>query len=205
MTNEVKKEIAEAAVKLAEYVHNNNFEGIIVSGGSNQLSRSLLTLAWQNRFKDQKMPHIYIFDRKTNTRMYKVDLPVKTLMPEIKQWISDNLPELGKIADRNLCYVDDFSLSGEKFVSLRRMFKELEFNNLKFAFFAAASITELSEDTFVGTRDLDTVGELQTLSLEIQGDPKYKDILAEVEATAEERRHEALSALKEIGQQIRMK
>lgn len=45
MQEEVKNEISEAAVKLAEYVHNNKFEAILVSGGSNQLSRSLLTLA----------------------------------------------------------------------------------------------------------------------------------------------------------------
>lgn len=205
MTEEIKNKISEAAVRLVEYVHDNKFEGILVSGGSNQISRSLFTLAWQSRFKDEKMPKFYIFDQKTNSRLYKMDVSTSALEPEILEWISANLPELIEIKDHNLCYVDDFALSGQKFISLKKLFEQLEFKNLKFAFFGATPISELDEGVFVGTFDLEATRELQTLSLQIQGRPSFQELLKQMEVKTEEHRLRALKALKEIGQGIRLK
>ncbi len=205
MTDETKKEVAEAAVKLAEYIHSNNFEGLIMSGGSNQLSRSLLTLAWQHRYKGEPMPQLYVFDAKANDMLYKSEVDTSILKPEILDWISVNLPELKQIKDHSLCYVDDFAITGGKYVALKKRFEQLDFKDLKFAFFGATSITELGKDTFAGTLDLETTRELLDLSLQIQGRPAHHEILEDIVKTAESHRLGALSSLRDVGQTIRRK
>src|SRR3989344_4969382 len=185
MQEEVKNEISEAAVKLAEYVHNNKFEAILVSGGSNQLSRSLLTLAWQSRFKDEKMPKVYVFDQNTNFLLYKDSKSFYLRSKTIRDWIFATYPGLKKIKNHSLCYVDDFSMSGDKYSLLKKSFERLGFNNLEFAFFAATPTSELCEGgVFVGIIDSEAVRELQTLSLQIQDQPSLHDVLNEIEVVA---------------------
>lgn len=209
MNEDVKKEISEAAVKLAEYIHENKFEGLMVSGGSNQLSRSLFTLAWQDRFKGEKMPEIYVFDQEANRMLYKSGLETDELEPKILDWIATNLPKLEKIKDHNICYVDDFAITGDKYSIIKERLKQLEFKNLKFAFFAATIITDLDKGVFVGTLNTDSVRELQSLSLKIQGRTSIPELLEQIESririTAKEHRAQALKSLREIGQQIRLK
>lgn len=205
MTDKIKKEISEAAVKLVEYVHEHNFEGLIMSGGSNQLSRSLFTLAWQHRFKGEVMPKFYIFGAQANDMLYKSEVDTSVLKPEILDWISGNLPELKQIKDHALCYVDDFAVTGGKYIALKKRFEQLEFKDLKFAFFAATPISELDKDVFTGTLDLETTRELLDMSLQIQGRPAHHEILDDIIKTAENHRLGALSSLRDVGKQIRIK
>jgi len=194
MQEEVKNEISEAAVKLAEYVHNNKFEAILVSGGSNQLSRSLLTLAWQSRFKDEKMPKVYVFDQNTNFLLYKDSKSFYLRSKTIRDWIFATYPGLKKIKNHSLCYVDDFSMSGDKYSLLKKSFERLGFTS------------ELGEGgVFVGIIDSEAVRELQTLSLQIQDQPSLHDVLNEIEVVAKKHRLQAIDSLKEIGKTIRLK
>lgn len=205
MDRGIISEISEAAVRLAEYVHDNKFEGILVSGGSNQLSKSLLALAWQRRFCGEKMPQIYTFNQEANTLLYKREGHTSVLVSQISDWISANLPKLEKIKQHNLCYIDDYAVSGFKYGSLKQRFEQLEFNNLKFAFFGATPSSVLDEGVFVGTFNAKVTKELQSLSVKIQGWESLPELVDEIKITAESSRLQALNSIREIGNHIKLR
>lgn len=205
MTPEVKNEISKAALDLAKYVHDNNFEEVVVSGGSNQLSRSLLTLAWQSEYKGEPMPKIQVLDAKSNAILYKLDTNPSDEKEQIEEWIAAHLSMLEEIKNRSVCFVDDFAITGGKYVSLKNRFEQLGFKKLQFAFFAATPISELSKDVFVGTLDPEVVRELYALALKIKGNASLSELLAQIEIDPKESRKQALGSLKEIGQKMRLK
>ncbi|MBP9748029.1 MAG: hypothetical protein KBD17_00140 [Candidatus Pacebacteria bacterium] len=205
MTPEVKGEISKAALDLAKYVHDGEFAEIIVSGGSNQLSRSLLTLAWQSEYKGEPMPKIMVIDAHANSSLYKSGVDSSAEKENIEKWVADNLSLIEEIKNRKVCLVDDFAFSGGKYIFLKKRFEQLGFSNLKFAFFAATSVSEIGRDVFVGTLDLEAFKELHGLSQKIKGNPSLPEIQAEMELSSKENRGQALGVLKEVGQKMRLK
>lgn len=205
MIPEVKTEISRAALELVKYIHENKFEEILVSGGSNQLSRSLITLAWQSEYKGKAMPKIQVLDAESNKILYKLDTNPSDEKDKVEEWITAHLPMLEEIKNRRVCYVDDFAITGGKYISLKNRFEQLGFSNLQFAFFAATPISELAKDVFVGTLDPEVVRELYSLSLKIKGGSALSELLAQIEISPKENRNQAISSLKEIGQNLRLK
>ncbi len=61
--------IATASLNVARHIHDGAYEGVIVSGGSHEVSRALLALAWGTLYPGTSMPHEFVLDSEANALM----------------------------------------------------------------------------------------------------------------------------------------
>jgi hypothetical protein len=195
--------VAAASLSIATNVHDGSYKGVIVSGGSNQLSRGLFTSAWMAQYPDEPLPKIYILDARANEMLYKADIGLEQSRIWIQHWIDEKIPALNDLKQEKLCFIDDFSATGTKINSVEAEFKELGFTQIDFDVFAASERTELNGHAFVATRDDELVRALQGMSMNIRGEPSIEEILNRIKLTGKERRQKAIEQLREIGRQAR--
>jgi hypothetical protein len=200
---DMSQDIATASLNLAESVHERHYEGIIVSGGSNQLSRSLFTSAWMAQYPEEQIPHIYILDARANEMLYKEELAPEESKVWMQHWIDEKIPALNDLKGEKLCFIDDFSATGTKINDVEKAFKELGFAQVDFFVFAARENTEINQEVFVAAHGDEIVRELQDMSMNIRGEPSIKEIANRIASTGEERRLRALEQLREIGRRAR--
>jgi hypothetical protein len=211
MKHETRTTIARAALSLARHVHDGAFAGVIVSGGSHELSQSLLELGWNTQFAGEPLPPISVLPDAANRMLYKhaeQPEPAETGEPERESfawWLHANIPELEARRRESLCIVDDFALTGHKTLELPRSLELQGFTKLQVAVFAAPHITELDRSVFVATVDDEAVYELQRLSQHISGKPDNQEIMAEVATEAQKLHREAQDEITEIGREMRTK
>ena len=86
-------ELMQAACKVAGFVNENKFAAIIVSGGSNQLSRSLLTLGWMKNYRHFRLPKIFVLPSKVNQMIKSAD-GIDLYRDWVKEYFANFLPEL---------------------------------------------------------------------------------------------------------------
>jgi len=197
------QEIAAASLGLATSVHDGHYEGVIVSGGSNQLSRSLFTSAWMAQYPEEPLPKIYILDARANEMLYKANVGLEQSKIWMQHWIDEKIPALNDLKKERLCFIDDFSATGIKLDSIKEAFKELGFSQIGFHVFAASEETELDKQVFAAAHDDELVRVLQGMSMNIRGEPSIEEILDRIESTGEERRQKTLEQLREIGRKTR--
>jgi hypothetical protein len=197
------QEIAAASLSLAASVHDGHYEGVIVSGGSSQLSRSLFTSAWMAQYPEEPLPKIYILDARANEMLYKADVGLEQSKIWVQHWIDEKVPALNDLKKERLCFIDDFSATGIKVNSVKEAFKELGFSRVDSHVFAASEEAELDKQVFVAAHDDELVRALQSMSMNIRGEPSIEEILNRIESTGEERRLKVLEQLKEIGRKAR--
>src|SRR5690348_2616052 len=111
-----------AALKVCRFVRNGNYAAIIVSGGSNQLSRSLLAFGWRKLYGNAVLPKIFVFPRKVNHLMYKSSNGVEIYRDWVQEWITTYVPDLTNYQNSPICLVDDYAMTGLKCTELAVMF-----------------------------------------------------------------------------------
>ena len=87
-------------------------------------------------------------------------------------------------------------MTGIKCADLAEMFSVLGFQSVSFALFAISARTKLPKSSFGAVESDELCCELCELSLEIQGEPSYKELLLQLKNTPLERRSKALSKLR---------
>lgn len=196
-------ELKEAATKLAHYIHDQGFEAVVVSGGSNAVAKSLLYGAWRTEFPNEKVPHTLTIPADGNSLLYKytaIDEQDRT--ERVTEWMETNLPELLELKEARICIVDEFAVTGEKAKELIQTFEGLGFTNTELALFAASENAELSENVFVGVENNELVTRLWKAASRIQGHPFIED--SEVpEGNKKEIRDRGLDDLREMMGEIR--
>lgn len=201
--------IARAALAVARRVHDGGFRAVVVSGGSHQLSRSLLALGWGTLYPEEQMPATFVLDGTANILLYKHTAPDEqgVLHPDaqdFRAWLHANAPELEELRDQPLAFVDDFSFSGAKYRDLREFFpRDHGFTRVAFLFFAADTDTELGEDAFAAVRSAEAVGELHRLGQHIQSKESVDELVDDVRPEAQRLRAEALDELRDIRREMR--
>lgn len=203
MNDNLNKDISKIALDLTKHIHDRAYEAIIISGGSNQLSRALLTSAWMAQYPENPLPKIFVFDRAANHLLYKSSSGDEQNREWMSAWINKNMPELNELRDKNLCVLDEFAITGTKIREVESMLKSLGFNNLEFAVFAMSTKAEIGEGVYRGTKNDEIVMKLQEMSMHIQGEPNHRDLLEMIEESGKERRGRVLEELRDINKKMR--
>lgn len=194
-------ETARAALDIARHIHDEGYAGVIVSGGSHQVSRALLALGWNALYHGTRMPHQYVLDAEANALLYKRH--AAAVYPhKFALWMERDLPELAAAKEDRLCFVDDFALSAEKYRGVGDAFQLLGFTHMNYAFFAALEDTELGRDAVVGERSAELVQYLRHMGQHIQGKEDVLEMLDEVQEEAKRLRSDAIEKLREIGTEL---
>lgn len=196
--------IADACLALARHIHDRGYKAILVSGGSHELSRSLLAIGWSAQYAGEEMPKTYVFDSTANHILYKSAPGDQELGKKwIGEWIDRHFPGLKGLRGERLCLVDDFARTGMKIEEIKKMLKSLGFEQLEFAVFAASEQVELGSEVFAACKGNELVNRLGELSMHIKGAADYQDYLRQIEGTAAERRAGALDEIRQIGKHAR--
>ena len=197
------QEIADASLDLATAIHDGEYKAVIVAGGSNQLSRSLLATAWMAQYPEEQLLPVFVFDVQANKMLYKAtaDLPERKAWTQ--KWIDENLPHLNELKNEKLCFVDDFGGTGIKVNETEKTFRELGFTNIDFRIFATSETAEFEHEVSAARRNDELVLALQEMSENIKGMPSLDEIMNNIELTGEERRLRTLDQLREVGRRAR--
>jgi hypothetical protein len=201
--------IAQSALRVARHVHDGSFAGVIVSGGSHQLSRALLALGWGVLYPSEPMPRTFVLDAEGNALLYKSTLPDArgVFQPDAKgfrEWIRTHAPGLEQLENAPLVLVDDFMLSGVKYREMKEFLPRYHgFRNVSFAFFASKGEDDLESEAFVGVQSRAVIAELQRLGQHIQGKENVEEMLSEIRPEAKRLRADALGELREIGLEMK--
>lgn len=187
-----------AACRVARYVHSKNYSAVVISGGSNKLSRSLLAIGWKKLFGDLKMPKIFIFPRKVNHLMYKPNNARSIYLDWIREWIAVFLPELNNFKSEQICIVDDYAMTGLKCNEILAMFAALGFEKVDFALFACSRRSELPKQVFVAEKNNTLTRHLCELSLLIQGEPSFNELISGERFSESQRKKIAKQVLSEL-------
>ena len=201
MNDETRSTIARAALAVARHIHDGGYEAVIISGGSHQLSQSLVALGWGVLYPDEPIVRQFVLDREGNRLLYKSHAP-DAYPTDFTVWADAHVPGLANAKDARLCFVDDFAIGGEKHRGVRAALELLGFADVGYAYFAAKEDTEL-DDAFVGIRSVEAVAELRHLAERIQGKEDPAEILNDIHPEAVRLRAEALGELRDIGREMR--
>lgn len=165
--------IASAALSVADHIYNNGAEAIIVSGGSNHVSRALFSTAWRNLFPDAKkspLPKIFVFDEEGNKLLYQpIGKPVteEWRIKAVQTWIDEHHPILNEYRQKKICYLDDFIDTGIKHERIKEIFQALKFTQIDFCYFFGREISE-AKNAYVSIRNSDTVDEIRFIGSSIR-------------------------------------
>lgn len=195
---------AQAALNVAKHIHDTKFDGIIVSGGSHEISRGLFALAWGALYPGTRLPHEYVLDEEANALLYKRHATA-AYPKEFEEWMSRKIPDLAAAKEQSLCFLDDFALSGEKYRGVGFALRLLGYTNIRFAYFAAKEDTELGKNAFVGERSTELVSELRHLGQHIQGKADAIELLDGVAREAHRLRAEAIDELRDVGLKMKQR
>lgn len=202
--SDTESELKQAATNLVRHVHDSKFDGIILSGGSNAVAKTLLYSAWRAEYPDEKVPPTIDIPSEGNALFYKNYKDEETeLSKEASiEWINNHLPELWDYKDKKVCMVDDVSASGKKANQVYELFNQLGFKNFEMALFAAEPNAELDEKFFVGIRDRELVARLMATDARVQGF-QWIDDTELPEGSEKEIRSRGLDDLRDIVREIR--
>lgn len=195
-------EAARSALEVARHIHDGQYEGVIVSGGSHEVSRALFALGWHALYPDTPLPHVFALGSRQNAQLYKRDATA-SYPQEFEEWMDARMPELAAAKEQRLCVLDEFAFQGEKHRVLGFKFRLLGFKDVHFAFYAAPEDLELGRDAVIGGRSPELVRYLRELGQHIQGKEDVQEILAPVRLEADRLRSEALRELREIGGELK--
>ncbi len=190
--------IAQAARTVAQAIHDDPRNGVIISGGSNQLSRALLTMGWISLYPKTKLPRLFVFPRELNSLMYKSPDPLDIQGHKILEWIERYHPALAATCSQPQWFLDDFIVGGDKCRDLRLWFKKAGYCKLRFVVFAKPRLERSTRFIEAATTSSEVVRQLYRLSLLIQGQADIKDVLKDIKQTPRERRLEALAYLRKV-------
>ena len=210
MDHKIQTEIATAALRVARFVHDGRFAGIIVSGGSHQLSRALLALGWGTLYPSEPIPRTFVLDAAGNSLLYKSTFPDErgVFRPDAEafgDWVRKHAPGLEEMKQEHLVFVDDFMLSGVKYKDAKEFLpRYLGYTDVSFAFFVAhEDANRRDEEAFIGVKSTELASELHRMGQNMQGKEGMEELLAKVRPTAEAIRSGVLEELREIGREMK--
>jgi len=172
--------LAAAIIELLRYIHDSEFEALIMSGRSaSKFLLPLLKKAWKTVYQTEPMPPIFMFKR-PGTIPYIV-LPgeakviltaeqVESLMSLARDSEEKSDKVLLDYRNEKVCFVDDFVQAGTKYGILRNgTFPGVNFTNVHFAFIVArAGLLEPGD--FAGSIDEFTLSVVILAARSIIGD-----------------------------------
>lgn len=155
-TRNNKTSLAVAAMRVANFIYTKSIKGIVISGRSSRLiALPLLAAAWERHFPHDPSPSIFDFGEEGNRLLYKNLEDQGQRHPLVRAYIRDHLPMLRGMKSENLCYVDDFIITGEKYLALRSIFDDQGYKNVSFAFFTGyIGYYFFHSQDFIGVEDL---------------------------------------------------
>ena len=124
--------IAEAVLRLAKHIHDNEFKSLLFSGRRAFLPHKLLEYAWSRMYPGEPMPKVYLFDSRENIIIYNKSGDIVSYLEKVEKLLIKK--GLSSEKKEKICFVGDLSLSGSKYDSLEQSFKKIGFENMHFAY-----------------------------------------------------------------------
>ncbi len=183
--------LAKAGLALARFVQERKFTDIILSGRSGPaIALPLFVTAWRHVANGSPLPKIHIFDQEGNRLLYQnlEDQTQRTRL--LGEYIEKHLPDLLLARQNQVCFIEDMTITGEKYLAIRGIFS-LEphhpdrfcFTNLSFAFLCGTTISYLRPHDFVADPNIELTRFVYTLSRELQSPVVRKAIMRARQAT----------------------
>lgn len=199
----MEEELKDAALTLARHIHDGEYEALIISGGSNAVSKALLYGAWRTEYPEEKVPKIITIPSEGNALLYKYTAKDEDdRNAKVTEWLESNIPELLELKNSKICLIDEFAVTGEKAREITEVFSKLGFKNTEIALFSAGNRAELPENTFVARESNELTTRLWKAASRIEGHPFIED--SEVpEDNKQEIRNRGLEDLRGMMSEIR--
>lgn len=194
--------IVQASLRIARHIHDGNFSIILVTGRSNQVSRSLLTMAWTVLYPGESLPKIIKIGEKGNDILYKEPIKVSAEARR-KKWLELNCLELWLSRDQSICVLDDYEKEGIKISELTKNLEKLGFKKISTAVFA--SYTDNSLAGVVGIKDRDASDELYRLGHRMKRKILMQDALSDKWGSLDEKHRLGTEELRRIGRMLKEK
>jgi len=211
--------LVRASFDLVRKIRKQNYNAIIISGYSSEISRILLTRAWARLFPPEvQMPPLYILSGRTNHIIYRaeeVHSVMYSLPEKIDAFKGDMGDETGEVFERlktgKVLHLDDHSGKGRKIGQLERLFYERAgFRNVHHGAFVASErirsyegrnviIGAFDERATLGVRAL--AGDISNIARS-EGEDVEDAMVARVIQSAKETNDMALEALTEFVDQV---
>jgi hypothetical protein len=176
--------VAEEAIRMAIHIQEAGFKTLVLGGGSAEGTHLLIQAAWSRLYPRQQMPTVLILGPEENYRLYRDYLTHEvrtefidtTLARKLSQeFFQENaagklmravrmdrlagkavgMIRLRSMKKQRVGFVDDVSLTGQKFLSVKAYMRNAGFSNLQAAFFFAypSTVLENSPDVYLGRLD----------------------------------------------------
>ncbi len=164
--------VAEAAVRLAGYIHDNDFKAILASGDSADIPLELVQTAWAARYPGQPLPARFIFNGKENNDLYREWAGVRidgnedastrrNLSNRARKLLegkvsSDGRWRLTDLKEEKIVFIDSIIIGGFKTGMLKMIFGEAGYKKMSYAVLATANakvVRLLHPDVFVAEPD----------------------------------------------------
>ena len=163
--------VAKASLDLARHIRKNNFDAIVMSGRSSNISASLLIESWKNLYPIDKMPRIFLLGQEGNEILYK-DMPgleYHDRLSQVHELLERKFSALSSMKRRSICYVDEFAATGSKYKQINTMLQWLGFSKMSFAFLFARYPERLGGNAFVGSEDIHMTDFMYVFTKKMQG------------------------------------
>ena len=162
--------MAEAALNMARYIHDEKFEGVVMSGDSAVIVRTLLEAAWKKLFgvSEKPLPPVYhITSMDDNARFYKMYSPTMAMDDWARQmWMRTSEDVLRRYhlrerKEEKLVFVDDLTRDGTKLGTVQEILTDQGFKNVRMAILRDLTGRDLGAGIFSAwpsSRDREALG-----------------------------------------------
>ncbi|MBI4895051.1 MAG: hypothetical protein HY831_01025 [Candidatus Aenigmarchaeota archaeon] len=170
--------LSHGVSSVARYVHDNGYEGVLISGRSTIMSEQWFRKVWAREYKGKNSLEYFIFDPKGNALLHK-DLTYTGHViggereTRVLVYLEENFPKLLKMKDKKLCYVTEYSSRAKKITRIKYIFERLGFTNFSAACFISEA--EIADDIHVGVVDANIKGVLYEIYRGLVGEPSIFD------------------------------
>ncbi|MFC1590796.1 radical SAM protein, partial [Candidatus Omnitrophota bacterium] len=146
----VPQEIAENAVHFTRYMHDQNYDSVIMSGGSACVIRRMFEAAWKNLY-DEPLPRIIELSQEQNFALYKGRYLIEEAIarqrrssirdyfdPDVTEKILLNVvsqEDLETLRQERVAIIDEISRNGGKCNRIKGVLYKTGFNSLDFLSF----------------------------------------------------------------------
>jgi hypothetical protein len=132
VSEEDVRAIAQAAFRLAAYIHRGRFDRLMFSSRSSYFSYALLSAAWKKIYPKERLPKIVYFNHEANRILYKYEYasPSEATLARRHFFSTTGLIAL---TDKKMCFVDDVIATGSKHDELTQTYQTAGFESMYYA------------------------------------------------------------------------
>jgi hypothetical protein len=141
------RQVKDASLKVAQYIHSIGYETILVSGRTEVVSIQIFKAS--NAVLGFKNPKIIALGDDGNKLVYKEDMDIEERIKKASKF----LKSYPRLFDTKLCYLDDYANEGQKIEILSRLFPMYGMIDAGFSVIASSRFPFLlPKHTFIGIK-----------------------------------------------------